>query len=91
MTHEELKARREAMRRAEEERIALMQPKPLTAKEKAIKEKKRQISRLKLELSKSDYKALKYAEGWITEEEYASIKAERQALRDQINELESEL
>lgn len=39
------------------------------------------------ELKSSDYKALKYAEGQLTEVEYAPIKAERQALRDKINEL----
>lgn len=47
-----------------------------------------QIDSLKAELSATDYKAIKYAEGWITEEEYAPIKAERQALRDKINEFE---
>jgi len=47
-----------------------------------------QIMGLKQQLEDSDYKALKYAEGWITEEEYAPIKAERQTLRDRINELE---
>lgn len=41
-------------------------------------------------LAQSDYKALKYAEGYITEEDYAEIKAARQELRDKINALESE-
>lgn len=50
-----------------------------------------QIGELKAELSETDYKALKYMEGWLTEEEYAPIKAQRQALRDQINELETQL
>lgn len=50
-----------------------------------------EISRLKAQLKKSDYKAIKYAEGWITEEEYAEIKAERQRIRDEINRLEEEL
>lgn len=50
-----------------------------------------QIGELKAELSETDYKALKYMEGWLTEEEYAPVKAQRQALRDQINELESHL
>ena len=40
------------------------------------------------ELSSTDYKAIKYAEGLITAEEYEPIKVERQALRDRINELE---
>lgn len=50
-----------------------------------------QIGELKAELSETDYKALKYMEGWLTEEEYAPIKAQRQALREQINELETQL
>ena len=49
------------------------------------------IDILKLKLQESDYKAIKYAEGILTEEEYAPIKAERQALRDEINRLELEL
>lgn len=50
-----------------------------------------QIMALKEELSASDYKAIKYAEGLISVEEYEPIKAERQALRDRINELENNL
>lgn len=50
-----------------------------------------QIGELKAKLSETDYKALKYMEGWLTEEEYAPIKAQRQALRDQINGLETQL
>lgn len=42
-------------------------------------------------LRASDYKAIKYAEGLITAEEYEPIKAERQAIREQINALEKEL
>lgn len=53
--------------------------------------KQTQIDMLKAELSKTDYKAIKYAEGWITAEEYEPIKAERQALRDKINALEAAL
>lgn len=47
-----------------------------------------QIEMLKMELASTDYKAIKYAEGWLTEEEYAPIKAARQAIRDEINRLE---
>ena len=46
---------------------------------------------LKTKLQQTDYKAIKYAEGLISEEDYAPIKAERQHLRDQINELEASL
>jgi phage-related minor tail protein len=63
--------------------------------EPVIDENKRkiegQIALLKSQLAKTDYQAIKYAEGWISEEEYAPIKANRQAIRDQINELEGKL
>ncbi len=49
-----------------------------------------QITELKKQLAESDYKAIKYAEGWYTEEEYAPIKDERQRLRSKINALEEE-
>ena len=48
-----------------------------------------EIQQLKKQLSDTDYKAIKYAEGQISEEEYASIRAERQGYRDRINELEA--
>ena len=48
-----------------------------------------EITQLKKQLSDTDYKAIKYAEGQISESEYASIRAERQGYRDQINELEA--
>lgn len=46
------------------------------------------ISQLKSLLFQTDYKAIKYAEGWINEEEYLPIKEERQSYRDKINEYE---
>ena len=49
------------------------------------------ISALKRKLTATDYLAIKYAEGALTEEEYAPIKAQRQAWRDEINALEKEL
>lgn len=49
-----------------------------------------QIEILKHKLSQTYDKAIEYAEGWISEEEYAPIKAERQALREEINRLEKE-
>ena len=51
-------------------------------------EKLERISELKSLLSATDYKAIKYAEGLLSEEEYAPIKSQRQAYRDEINELE---
>ena len=49
------------------------------------------ISKLKQNLSNTDYLCLKYAEGELTEEEYAPIKAQRKAWREEINQLEEEL
>lgn len=49
------------------------------------------IEILKQKLKDTDYKAIKYAEGQLTEEEYASTKAERQGWRDRINELEAQI
>ena len=52
---------------------------------------KRAISELKRKLSDTDYKAIKYAEGFLTEEEYKETKAQRQMWRDRVNELESKI
>ena len=48
-----------------------------------------EITQLKKSLSDTDYKAIKYAEGQISESEYASIRELRQSYRDRINELEA--
>ena len=50
-----------------------------------------QIKDYKELLSASDYKALKYMEGYLTEDEYAETKAQRQEWRNKINELEEML
>ena len=50
-----------------------------------------QITNLQYELSQTDYKLLKYLEGYYTDEEYAPIKKERQEMRDKINNLKSKL
>lgn len=50
--------------------------------------KAERIAELKQLLEDTDYKAIKYAEGLISEEEYAEVKAQRQAWRDEINSLE---
>ena len=52
---------------------------------------KREIVELKRKLSDTDYKAIKYAEGFLTEEEYKETKTQRQMWRDRINELESKI
>ena len=51
----------------------------------------RKIFRLKQNLSHTDYHALKFSDGALTEEEYAPIRAERQSWRDEINRLEEEI
>lgn len=48
-----------------------------------------EITQLKKQLSDTDYKAIKYAEGQISEEDYASVRELRQGYRDRINELEA--
>ena len=49
--------------------------------------KTEQIAKLKKQLSDTDYEAIKYSEGWFTEEEYAPIKIMREELREKIREL----
>jgi len=55
------------------------------------REAKERIKELKGLLSLSDFRAIKYAEGLYTEEEYLPYKEQRQAYRDEINALEQEL
>ena len=63
---------------------------PMKTEEDKLKDQYRlEITQLKKQLSDTDYKAIKYAEGQISEEEYASVRAERQSYRDRINELEA--
>lgn len=49
--------------------------------------KRKRIQDLKELLAKSDYKAIKFAEGEISEEEYAPIREQRRAYREELNEL----
>lgn len=50
-----------------------------------------QIRELQDKLAATDYQALKYSEGWITEKDYTEIKANRQSWRDAINQLQAQL
>ena len=62
---------------------------PMKTDEDKLKDEYRiEIQQLKKLLSDTDYKAIKYAEGQISEEEYSEIKSERQGYRDRINYLE---
>lgn len=47
-----------------------------------------EINAYEILLSQTDYQALKYGEGQISEEDYAPIKAQRQEWRNRINELQ---
>ena len=62
---------------------------PMKTEEDHLKDQYRlEITQLKKQLSDTDYKAIKYAEGQISESEYSEIKSERQGYRDRINYLE---
>ena len=52
---------------------------------------RQKIADLKSKLDATDYQAIKYAEGLLPDDEYASIKAQRQAWRDEINTLEEDM
>ena len=57
-------------------------------RDKQIEAWNREIFELKEELNATDYKAIKYAEGVMTDEEYQQTGIQRQAWRKRINELE---
>ena len=60
-----------------------------TEDEKLIEQYQSEIVELKKYLSDTDYKAIKYAEGEITESDYQEVKSQRHDARARINELES--
>lgn len=70
------------------EREEIMVYVPYTERELIVMSAEREISELKGKLAASDYKAIKYGEGVISVAEYAPIRAERQAWRQRIGELE---
>ncbi len=49
-----------------------------------------EIAELKQNLANTDYQAIKFAEGVLSLEDYAPVKAQRQTWRARINELEKE-
>ena len=51
----------------------------------------KEIYELKQKLTQTDYKAIKYSEGLLTDEEYAEVKTQRQEWRTEINKLEEKL
>ena len=56
-----------------------------------IIKKQNRIVELKDLLAQSDYLCLKFMDGALSEEEYAPIRIQRQAYRDEINSLESQI
>ena len=59
--------------------------------EQKLSELNENIDRLKKRLADTDYKTLKYIEGFISSEDFEPIKLERQGWRDQINQYENEI
>ena len=51
--------------------------------------RKNEILSCKESLTNTDYKTQKYIEGQLTDDEWKAAKAQRQAWRDRINELEA--
>ena len=60
-----------------------------TEDEKLIEQYQSEIIELKKYLVDTDYKAIKFAEGEITESDYQEVKSQRHDARVRINELES--
>lgn len=56
-----------------------------------IHEYYQQINVLRAKLHNSDYKAIKFAEGELTTEEFAPVREQRRAWRDRINQLENKI
>lgn len=50
-----------------------------------------ELNQLKHRLEETDFKAIKFAEGVITYEQYQPIKKERENWRKRINEIEKKL
>lgn len=62
-----------------------------TDAELTVQANKKRIAELKALLQATDYKAIKYAEGFISEADYLPIKQVRQSYRNKINELEAQI
>ena len=59
--------------------------------ENKIRTRQDKTNELKINLRVTDYQAIKYAEGALTATEFAPIRIQRQAWRDEINILEQQL
>ena len=60
-----------------------------TEDEKLVEQYQSEIIEIKKYLVDTDYKAIKFAEGEITESDYQEVKSQRHDARVRINELES--
>ena len=64
---------------------------PMKTEQDLLKDQYRlEIAQLKKQLSDTDYKAIKYAEGQLTEEEYSPIRSQRAEWRARINKLQED-
>ena len=72
-------------------RLARLEYEQQLQRQAEIDEVQRKINETKAKLSQTDYQAIKYFEGFISEVDYAPIKTQSQAWRDEINALEAEL
>ena len=66
--------------------VCPMKTQEMIDRENAIQE----IAQLKKQLSDTDYKAIKFAEGQLTEEEYAPTRSQRASWRARINKLQED-
>lgn len=62
-----------------------------TGTELTVQANRKRIAELKALLQATDYQAIKYAEGFISEADYLPIKQVRQSYRNKINELEVQI
>ena len=69
-------------------RLAQLEYEQQLQRQAEIDEIQRKISEAKAKLSQTDYQAIKYFEGFISETDYAPIKEQRQGWRKEINNLE---
>lgn len=75
--------------RDEEEKIMIYIP--YTQKELAKMQAEKRIAELKQLLKDSDYRAIKYAEGMYSEDDYRPYRELRNSYRKEINELEAQI
>ncbi len=77
----------EILEHIEEEKIQVYIP--YSKEELLEKEKRQRIGEYKSRLAETDYKAMKYMEGFLSEEEYLEVKINRQFWRNKIRQLEN--